>query len=163
MKIIFNKINKYAKIPFRKYNNAGFDLFPLNINNESEYVILPNETKLIPTGIRCKLPEGFYAQIEERSSTGKRGIKVSCGVIDEDYTGEWIISIFNSTNKIIYITEPSNFYKLDENNHILVDINKALCQAILHKYYPEIVIEEVDDLIFNDITSNSIRKDKNGF
>jgi dUTP pyrophosphatase len=53
--------------------------------------IRPNQTLLVPTGMKIKLHEGFEAQVRTRSGMAyKHGIVVlnSPGTIDADYTGE---------------------------------------------------------------------------
>jgi dUTP pyrophosphatase len=49
-----------------------------------------NSSVTIPTGIRCKIDEGWVLQIYPRSGHGfKYGVHLanSCGIIDEDYYG----------------------------------------------------------------------------
>jgi dUTP pyrophosphatase len=54
----------------------------------AEYVELrPGETKVIQTGIRLILPEGYGLELRERSGLATKGIIVGAGVIDEGYTG----------------------------------------------------------------------------
>lgn len=56
-----------------------------------DIVILPGERKLIPTGLRFAIPEGYEIQVRPRSGLAlKEGITVlnSPGTIDSDYRGE---------------------------------------------------------------------------
>lgn len=80
-----NDLPKYATD-----GSAGIDL-RANINEEGGCVILkPFERKLISTGIRISLPNGYEAQIRPRSGLAlKHGITVlnTPGTIDSDYTG----------------------------------------------------------------------------
>lgn len=58
----------------------------------------PGERRLIPTGIRIALPEGYEAQIRPRSGLAlKKGITVlnSPGTIDCDYRGEIGVILIN--------------------------------------------------------------------
>lgn len=58
----------------------------------------PLERKLIPTGIRLEIPEGYECQIRPRSGLAlKHGISVlnSPGTIDSDYRGEIGVILVN--------------------------------------------------------------------
>jgi dUTP pyrophosphatase len=58
---------------------------------ESEMVLHPGETALVPTGIAIALPEGFEAQVRPRSGLAAKhqiGVLNAPGTIDADYRGE---------------------------------------------------------------------------
>jgi len=74
---------------------AGADL---RANIVQEVTIQPGEFRLIPTGIRIALPEGFEAQVRPRSGLAlKQGITVlnTPGTIDADYRGEIGVIVMN--------------------------------------------------------------------
>ena len=85
MKIKTKKININAKLPFKATEgSAGADLFACI---ESEIIIKPGKTNMIPVGIAVEIPVGFGGFIFPRSSLGcKYGITLpNCvGVIDSD-------------------------------------------------------------------------------
>jgi dUTP pyrophosphatase len=61
-------------------------------------VLAPLERKLVRTGIRIALPEGFEAQVRPRSGLAvKHGISMvnSPGTIDSDYRGEIHVILVN--------------------------------------------------------------------
>jgi dUTP pyrophosphatase len=67
--------------------SAGMDL---RAAVESEITLLPGERKLITTGLRIAVPEGFEAQVRPRSGLAlKHGISMvnTPGTIDADYRG----------------------------------------------------------------------------
>lgn len=75
--------------------SAGMDLFAAV---ESDAIIPPAETVLIPTGICIQLPEGFEAQVRPRSGLAIKhqiGILNSPGTIDSDYRGEVKVILTN--------------------------------------------------------------------
>lgn len=72
------------KLPQRATSgSAGYDIFsPVHI------VLEPGRTIKIPTGIRCKIEQGWFLGILPRSGHGfKYGVKLAntLGVIDSDY------------------------------------------------------------------------------
>lgn len=83
--------------------SAGMDVK----SNAGEIIqLLPNERKLIPTGIFVAIPEGFEIQVRSRSGLAlKKGIVVANapGTIDADYRGEIGIIIHNTSNEFCQI------------------------------------------------------------
>jgi dUTP pyrophosphatase len=63
-----------------------------------DLVLKPGQRKLIPTGLRIELPEGFEVQIRPRSGLAvKEGITIvnAPGTIDSDYRGEIKVLLIN--------------------------------------------------------------------
>jgi dUTP pyrophosphatase len=144
--ILWAKLTEEAKIPKKKAENAGYDIYPCF--KEDYMIINPHETKLISTGIMSALPEDYYFQIQERGSTGARGIKYSAGVIDSSYRGEWFLALTNTNDKPIIILK--NIEKIDVNYitllskiAIIYPYEKALFQAIVHNIHNDLKSEEV--------------------
>lgn len=107
---------------------AGLDLY---CSNDQDIEIRPKETKKIPTGLKIEIPEGHFAAIYPRSSTGtKRKLMLAntVGIIDSDYRGE--IMLF--------------FYNYGEESQIIKK-NERLAQLIIQKYEKVNVIK-VDSL-----------------
>lgn len=84
--------------PLPKYAtplSAGMDL---RANLETPVILHPFERKLIPTGLRMALPEGYEAQVRPRSGLAfKKGVTVlnTPGTIDADYRGEVCVILIN--------------------------------------------------------------------
>ena len=133
--VYFAKTNENAIIPTKLRENAGYDLYACL--DEDIFVIDPFETKLVPTGIAWACSEEYYMQIEERSSTGTKGIKRSAGIVDSGYRGEIKVAIFNANNR------PLVFSNLEENeikermpqleNFLLYTTKKAIAQGVIHR------------------------------
>ncbi len=85
------EIIKQSHHPLPEYAtplSAGMDL---RANLDAPVTLQPMERRLIPTGLRIALPEGFEAQIRPRSGLAlKKGITLlnTPGTIDADYRGE---------------------------------------------------------------------------
>ena len=87
-------------LPLPKYMSngaAGMDLYA-DIPEDSPVTLNPGEYKLIPTGIKIALPEGYEAQIRGRSGLAAKhgiGIPNAPGTIDADYRGEIKVILIN--------------------------------------------------------------------
>lgn len=138
--LYFAKIRPEAIIPSKKDEDAGYDIYACV---DKDIVIEPHETKLIPTGIAAAVSEGYYLQVQERGSTGSKGMKYGAGVIDSGYRGEIFIAISNVNDCPILISSPENCEKF---NHLGQGIgypkNKAIAQLIVHNV-PKMDVEEI--------------------
>lgn len=148
--IKFAKVRENAIIPSKNIENAGYDIYGIFEGNEDENrIVKPHTTKLIPTGIACALPSKYYFQVEERGSTGSKGIKKSAGVIDSGYRGEIFIAITNSTDNYLVFGDKDSYIadaraelqkweSIDENNMTEDDktnLEKVLVKSIGEKDY----------------------------
>lgn len=100
MKIALRKMTESAQIPVRgSLQAAGYDLFA----DLSEAVtILPQETKMVGTGIACAIPEGYFGGVYARSGlSAKEGLRpANCtGVVDSDYRGEIKVALHNDSKE----------------------------------------------------------------
>ena len=83
--------NLDAHTPTLAYkDDVGYDLYSVN-----DYEILPGEMVEVHTGIHLAMPPDLFAQINTRSSFGKKGLIVHHGVIDSGYTGPLTLWISN--------------------------------------------------------------------
>lgn len=117
LEIIFAKVKENAIIPSKENENAGFDIYACWDGVEKkDKIIKPHTTKLIPTGIACALPINYYFQVEERGSTGSKGIKKSAGVVDSGYRGEIFVAISNVNDRYLIFGDKDTYLQdaLDE-------------------------------------------------
>lgn len=134
-KVYFAKVNPNAKIPSKRIEDAGFDIYACF---EEDYILIqPHETKLIPTGIASVCDEDYCFILKERGSTGTKGMAQRCGVIDSGYRGEWFIPITNTTQDVIAITKDvSQMKNVIESSLVIcgytfIPYEKAICQALV--------------------------------
>lgn len=149
-KICFAKIRETAKVPSKKVEDAGYDLYADFA--EDFFVIGAGETRAVPTGIAAAFSSDYYAQVEERSSLGKIGIKKSGGVMDSGYRGEYLIMLFNTNKKPFVISkipadELADLFEAEgktfkKEDVIIYPYTKAICQIVMHKV-PKIEAEEI--------------------
>lgn len=118
--LYWSKLKENAIIPTKSVENAGYDIYPCF---EEDYLIIESvETKLIPTGIASAMSNDYYMQIQDRGSTGSKGIKYGAGVIDSGYRGEWFVPITNCTKKTLVITD----LDLEQVKKLMFGDNNAL-------------------------------------
>lgn len=165
--IKFAKVRENAIIPSKDVENAGYDIYGIfEGNNDENRIVKPHTTKLIPTGIACALPSKYYFQVEERGSTGSKGIKKSAGVIDSGYRGEIFIAITNSTNNYLvfgdkdsYIAEAKaelqKWQNIDENN--MTDEDKISLEEALVKSIGEESYNNLEDNVKEDCLKELVK------
>jgi dUTP pyrophosphatase len=92
----FVKLSAQARVPEKKTRGAaGYDLFAAK-----ECDILPGENALCFIDIAFKFPRNYYGRIVGRSGlTLHHKIHVEAGVIDNDYTGNIGVILFNYSDK----------------------------------------------------------------
>lgn len=150
--IYFAKVRPSAIIPTRDEENAGYDIYA-NFE-ENELHIRPLETAMIPTGVASAMSNDWYLQVEERGSTGSKGIKKSAGVIDASYRGEIAIAITNATeNKELIISKIANNIII-EDDKVIYPYSKAIAQLILHRVHNEVSTKEITFEELKNIPSN---------
>ena len=115
---VYNSI----KMPNRATKfSAGYDIF-----SPIDFILKPNETMKLLTGLRCQMNEDIVLMIYPRSSLGfkyRMMLENTVGVIDSDY--------FNSDN------EGHIFIKFTNHGDKTIEIKKgmAFAQGIFTKYY----------------------------
>lgn len=141
-KLYFSKVRENAIIPTKEKENAGYDIYACF--DEDYITIKPLETKLIPTGIATAFSSKYYAQIQERGSTGSKGIKYGAGVIDSGYRGEWFIAITNCNNVDLIIGKKDSTFECgNDYKYIWYPYEKAIAQFVMLPV-PEFETSEID-------------------
>lgn len=132
-----------AKLPEKHYDSdSGFDGFVCFADGfQTEETIQPGETKRIPLGIQCEIPEGYEIQVRPRSgNTGKR-INVGWGTVDSKYIGIIKVNVSNDTK------EP-----------YVVKQGDKICQLVIGKVIPAKMVFAKDSE-----TIKSTERGSNGF
>ncbi len=101
VKVLNNKIGK--SIPLPSYTTSGSAAMDLRACIDESIQLQSKETVLVPTGLAFYIEDKKYAGIVlPRSGLGhKHGIILgnSVGLIDSDYQGELMVSLFNNSTK----------------------------------------------------------------
>ncbi len=65
------------------------------------FKIFPHKICIIPSGIKCLIPEGYYLSAGNKSGVAtKKGLVYTADTIDEDYEGEIFFALCNVTDVI---------------------------------------------------------------
>lgn len=133
--IYWDKLNENAKVPTKRDEDAGFDIYS---DSAEDIILKPNETKFFSTGLRSAFPKEFWVEIKERGSTGAVGLSVRSGVIDSGYRGEWKIMLTNvnkypvifshSEDKVTYVK--GKIFK-NKIKKVIYPLSKAIAQAVV--------------------------------
>lgn len=114
IQIPFVKCHPNAKMPeYAHPDDSGMDVYAVD-----DYVIHPGETKLIPTGIKVAVPNGYEIQIRPKSGRAlktKMRIANSIGTVDAGFRGELQVIIENIEPPIKDIT-----YDFDDNGRPII-------------------------------------------
>lgn len=141
MEIKFYPKDEKVIIPSKRREDAGYDVYAYF--EEDFRIILPHQTRMIPTGLHSVIESGYYAQIQERGSTGSKGIKYSAGVIDAGYRNEWFIALTNTNSVPVIISKlDKDFLRealndkfkgvLEIGDFIHYPYEKGIAQFIIH-------------------------------
>lgn len=89
------KLDRWAFMPVRSHDtDAGAD-----IRSPIDVVVPARSSRVIDTGVHIQLPHGYVGMLKSKSGLNvKHGI-TSEGVIDEGYTGQIKVKLYNHSNK----------------------------------------------------------------
>jgi len=119
---------------FPKYaypSDSGFDLHAVE-----EVIIGPFGRALVPTGLKLSFEEGYEIQVRPKSGLAiKQGLTVlnTPGTVDQGYTGEIQVIIFNTNNTTITIPKGM---KIGQG---------VLCPVVQGKYVNFEPVDKVED------------------
>lgn len=116
---------------YQNIGDAGMD-----VRSASEITLAPGETKIIPTGLKMVIPEGYEIQVRPRSGLSlKTPLRVSNspGTIDSGYRDEIGIIITNTST-----SGENNIYNIDEKGNkpgtYIIHEGDRIAQIVLIKF-----------------------------
>ncbi len=105
--------------------SAGMDL---RANLDAPVTLRPLERKLIPTGLRIALPEGYEAQVRPRSGLAlKKGVTVlnTPGTVDADYRGEVGVILINLSQEDFVVEDGERIAQMVIARHEQAELVEA--------------------------------------
>lgn len=130
--------------------DAGMD-----IRAAEETVLMPGETKIIPTGLKLAIPEGYEIQIRPRSGlSAKTNLRIanSPATIDSGYRDELGVIVTNISDN----TDDETKYTIDEtykNGIYVIRQGDRIAQIVLNKY-EKIEFEELEQGMIRTLGRN---------
>lgn len=142
--IIWHKTNLLARIPTKRNEDAGFDIYTI----EDDIWLESGETRLFATGLQYWITPGWWLMGFDRGSTGSKGINLHCGVCDNGYRGELFICLHNDNNYAVHFTSQTDKVQLVTEGHLWwkktyleYPISKGIAQLI-PVFQPEVSSRE---------------------
>lgn len=136
LRLPVNRMSKEAELPHYAYaGDAGLDLA-----STIDLDIAPFERRMISTGIRVAIPEGYAGLVLPRSGLAtKKGLTLANapGLIDSHYRGEIIVSSIN----------------LDPQDTVHISSGERIAQLVIIAT-PAVEVSDVPEL---DMTDRGVR------
>ena len=102
IKLQWKKLTPTAKGPQKAHSeDAAWDLYA-DCPTEP-IILLPGDTRIVPTGLAIMPPEGWSCSIRGRSGMNSKGKLVILGLVDSFYTGPWGVVLHNASSEKITI------------------------------------------------------------
>lgn len=122
--VLVRRANIEAKLPTKAHKkDAGWDLYSVK-----DYEIEPHKTVMVDTGLNFSLPENTFGAIYARSGlASNQGLRpANCvGVCDCEYTGNYIIPLYNDSDEIRYIKKHDRVAQLIIQNFVQVILTEV--------------------------------------
>ena len=145
------KIGKFEKISYNQYKNDVLKLFPnseeseiqksydaitlplratagsagYDIHATTSIVLNPGDSITIPTGLRCKIEDGWFLMITPRSGLGFKWytrLANTVGIIDSDY--------FYADNEGHIMIKLRRESEANDNRAMIINMGDAIAQAL---------------------------------
>ena len=133
VKILIKRLSSKVTMPqYKTIGSSGMDIAAFLDN---EILIKPSEKKIIPTGVKLKIPKGYEVQIRPRSGLAANNditVLNTPGTIDSDYRGEIKVILFN---------HGKNVFKIENGLRIA---QMVLCPVIEAKLSEVEIIDETE-------------------
>jgi dUTP pyrophosphatase len=131
--VSFERVQEDAILPQRMTRqSAGYDLYA----NETT-VIQPFSVKIVPTGVKVRMPYWMYLQLSVRSSIGIKQQLImpnGIGIIDADYYnnpdngGHIFVPLLNMSSRTITIDKHTRIAQGVFLNYNMVDRDHPMCE-----------------------------------
>lgn len=125
MKIPVTKVDPFSeKVTLPSYATPGSAGMDLCATLNSDVILKPNDSYLIPTGLKIELPDGYEAQVRPRSGLAiKHNIIVlnSPGTIDSDYRGEIKVILKNLGDKNFVVKNGDRIAQLVVASYVRIE------------------------------------------
>jgi dUTP pyrophosphatase len=89
------KLEEWARMPTRAHDaDAGLDLYtPVDL------IVPAQGSTSVNTGVRMEIPKGYFGDVRSKSGLMFRFGITTDGTVDEEYTGNIKVKLFNHSDK----------------------------------------------------------------
>ena len=99
LKIKIQKLNGISMPKYAHEVDAGFDLYAAE-----DHILSPMESRLVATGIKIEIPDGYVGLVWDRSGLAARhSLHNLAGVIDSRYRGEIKVVMINLGKEVFKV------------------------------------------------------------
>lgn len=112
------------------HGDVGFDLEAMHMA-----IIPPGESQDVAVNLKLWLPDGYYAEIRNRSSMARRGLYVDANIVDTGYRGPMFVLIRNMRKPTHDDPEPT----------AKISPRERIAQLLFHRVAP-IWLDETEDV-----------------
>ncbi len=141
------RLNERAKLPrYAHEGDAGMDIYA-----SESVTLLPGESKMIPTGITLRIPQGYEIQVRPRSGLSlntRLRLPNSPGTIDSGYRDELKILMWNATPDGLHSDQCHSLsVKGSPAGAYRVEVGDRIAQIVLSKlaFVEWVAAEEMDE------------------
>lgn len=145
--IWFAKTHSDAKIPTKRDEDAGYDIYPAF--DGDGICIDPHTTVMISAGVCSAFSDDYVMVLKERGSTGTKGIGQRCGVIDSGFRDTWQIPITNENDYPIFIVKKDVPFNYGDGKCVIYPYEKAIAQALLLPVPKVTIVEKTIEEVLN--------------
>lgn len=121
VKMKYKKLTETAKSPtYATEHDTCADLYA-----DEDVTIPPYSVGKISTGLAFEAPEGFYFRILPRSGMSSKGYIVTAGVVDNQYRGDIIVALYNSTSEPYVVHQGDKIAQVEMRNFHQMDMEEV--------------------------------------
>lgn len=121
VKMKYKKLTETAKSPtYATAYDTCADLYA-----DEDITIPPYSVGKISTGLAFEAPEGFYFRILPRSGMSSKGYIVTAGVVDNQYRGDIIVALYNSTSEPYVVYQGDKIAQVEMRNFHQMDMEEV--------------------------------------
>ena len=115
---------KEVKSPNRgTENSAGIDFYiPVGYSQKIE----PNESAMIPSGIKIDIPDGTMLQVCNKSGRAVKGLIVGACIVDSDYQGEMHLNVWNVSKQTITVSAGEKLVQMILSPILLPELREVI-------------------------------------
>lgn len=150
--IVYIKKGYEGSLAVQRVGDGGIDII-----TKEDIEIGLFETKIVPTGLHVKLPDGWYMDVRGRSGLTLDGLHVQLGLVDSNYTGDVGVILCNMAEANKFVEELSTYLDNiivhcgDDIKEVLKDYNSKTIKISKGERIAQIVFHRCNTVEFKEV------------